>query len=131
MITYNTHIISDIGEIVQDLKQRLKRRAEVLLLVEFMDMLFDWDENKARINENKHGISFLEAMTAFNDPNAIIIDDDEHSDDEERFILLGMSSEVNLLMVCHCYRDEDDIIRLISARKANKRENRKYGGRGK
>jgi len=96
-----------------------------------MDMLFDWDENKARINENKHGISFLEAMTAFNDANAIIIDDDEHSDEEERFILLGISSVANLLMVCHCYRDEDDIIRLISARKANRLEKRKYGGRGK
>jgi len=103
----------------------------VLLLVEFMDMLFDWDENKAKINENKHGISFLEAMTTFNDPNAIIIDDDEHSDDEERFILLGMSSVANLLMVCHCYRDENDIIRLISARKANRLENRKFGGKGK
>ena len=100
-------------------------------MVEFMDMLFDWDENKAKINENKHGVSFLEAMTAFNDVNAIIMDDEEHSDDEERFILLGISSVANLLVVCHCYRNEDGIIRLISARKANRLEARKYGGRGK
>ena len=103
----------------------------VLHLFKYMDMLFDWDEDKARVNENKHEISFLEAMSAFNDVNALIIDDEEHSIDEERFILLGMSNIANLLMVCHCYRDEDDIIRLISARKANRQEAIKYGGRGK
>ena len=97
-------------------------------MVEFEDMIFDWDENKAIANESKHGISFLEAMTAFNDTNALITDDDEHSDDEERFILLGISNTSNLLMVCHCYRHKDDIIRLISARRANKREAKQYGG---
>ena len=97
-------------------------------MVKFLDMLFDWDENKAIINENKHGVSFPEAMTAFDDDNALIDDDEEHSDDEERFILIGMSREANLLMVCHCYRDNDGVIRLISARKANKHESKRYGG---
>ena len=95
---------------------------------QYLDMLFDWDENKAIANERKHGISFLEAMTIFGDSNAVLIDDDLHSDEEERFILLGMSKGTNLLMVCHCYRDEYDAIRLISARKANKHEEKIYRG---
>jgi len=95
---------------------------------QFLDMLFDWDVNKSKANERKHGISFLEAMTVFGDTNAVLMDDDKHSDDEDRFILLGMSKETNLLMVCHCYRDEHDAVRLISARKANKYEERVYRG---
>jgi len=95
---------------------------------QFLDMLFDWDENKARTNERKNGISFLEAMTVFSDPNAVLMDDDTHSDDEERFILLGISNQTNLLMVCHCYKDEYNAIRLISARKANKHEENVYRG---
>ena len=91
-------------------------------------MLFDWDENKAKVNLRKHGVSFLEAMTIFGDINAVLMDDDMHSDDEDRFILLGMSKETSLLMVCHCYRDEFDAIRLISARKANKYEGQVYRG---
>ncbi|MCL2663153.1 MAG: BrnT family toxin [Oscillospiraceae bacterium] len=97
----------------------------------FLDMLFDWDEDKARVNEHKHGISFTEAMTAFGDANAVLLDDKAHSDEEDRFILLGMSKETSLLVVCHCYRDEYDAIRLISARKANKSEEKIYGGTGK
>jgi len=91
-------------------------------------MLFDWDENKAKVNLRKHGVSFLEAMTIFGDINAVLMDDDMHSDDEDRFILLGISKETNLLMVCHCYRDEYGAIRLISARKANKHEEQMYRG---
>ena len=95
---------------------------------QFLDMLFDWDDNKAKANERKHGISFSEAMTIFGDTNAVLMEDNIHSDDEDRFILLGMSRETNLLMVCHCYRDEYDAIRLISARKANKHEEQRYRG---
>jgi len=80
------------------------------------------------INEQKHGVTFLEAMTVFKDDDAVIMDDEEHSNDEERFIMLGMSEETNLLMVCHCYRENDEIIRLISARRANKHESEKYAG---
>ena len=89
-------------------------------------MLFDWDLQKAKINEKKHGINFLQAMTVFDDEYAVYINDDDHSDEEERFIVLGMSEEHELLMVCHCYRDEDNIIRIFSARKANKKEEKMY-----
>ena len=95
-------------------------------MVQYLDMDFDWDTDKAKSNISKHGISFLEAMTAFGDINAVIKDDDEHSDNEDRFILLGVSKNSNLLMVCHCYRDNDNVIRLISARKANKHEENDY-----
>jgi len=95
---------------------------------QFLDMLFDWDEDKAKANEQKHGISFTEAMTAFGDINAVLLDDKAHSAEEDRFILLGMSKEPNLLVVCHCYKDEYDAIRLISARKANKSEEKIYRG---
>ena len=97
-------------------------------MIEYMDILFDWDENKAKINEKKHGITFLEAMTVFKDTCAVMLDDDEHSEEEERFVLLGVSKEKNLLMVCHCYRENDEIIRLISARKANTQESKIYVG---
>jgi len=93
-------------------------------------MLFNWDEAKAEINEKKHGISFNEAMTAFADNHAQIYDDEEHSDDEERFILIGYSKMSRLLMVCHCYRDGDSITRIISARKAERPERLKYENGG-
>lgn len=87
---------------------------------------FEWDENKNTINKKKHGISFEEAETAFYDDEAIVIPDPEHSQDEERFILLGFSAMARLLMVCHCIRGEDDIIRIISARKATRIETEQY-----
>ena len=90
--------------------------------------IFEWDEDKNRVNINKHGISFNEAVTAFKDENAILISDEEHSEQEERFILLGFSSQPRLLVVCHCYRESDSIIRIITARKANKHESEQYGG---
>ncbi|MBS7301134.1 MAG: BrnT family toxin [Eubacteriales bacterium] len=87
---------------------------------------FEWDENKNTINKKKHGISFEEAETAFYDDEAVVIPDPEHSQDEERFILLGFSAMARLLMVCHCIRGEDDIIRIISARKATRIETEQY-----
>ena len=92
------------------------------------EMIFEWDENKNRTNIQKHGISFGEAVTVFRDENALIISDDEHSADEERFVILGLSSQPRLLVVCHCYRGDDSIIRIISARKANTHESGQYGG---
>jgi uncharacterized DUF497 family protein len=89
---------------------------------------FEWDPSKNDTNIKKHQISFDEAKTAFYDPNARIIDDPEHSDSEDRFILLGLSQNLNLLIVCHCYRSKDEIIRIISARKATKQETSNYGG---
>lgn len=87
---------------------------------------FEWDENKNKTNIEKHGISFEEASSVFLDEEALIIADEEHGDDEERFILIGFSLRANLLVVCHCYRQEDSIIRIISARKADKKESEQY-----
>lgn len=74
----------------------------------------------------KHGVSFEEASTAFEDPDAIVWPDEDHSEDEDRFILLGFSNTSSLLFVCHCYRMSDAVIRIISARKATKEEYRTY-----
>ena len=85
---------------------------------------FEWDENKNHINQNKHKISFEEAKTVFYDDEALVIDDPDHSEAEERFIILGLSNKANLLIVCHCYRASDTVIRIISARRATKTESR-------
>ena len=87
---------------------------------------FEWDENKNKININKHKISFEEAQTVFYDEEALVIDDPDHSQEEERFIILGESCKANLLVVCHCYRASDTVIRIISARKATKTETKQY-----
>ena len=92
-----------------------------------MEMIrFEWDEEKSRINRFKHGIDFAEAQTVFDDGNAVLIPDPDHSEQEERFILLGLSAKLNMLVVCHCYRASETVIRLISARKATKKETRQY-----
>lgn len=87
---------------------------------------FEWDERKNTLNKRKHNISFEEAKTVFYDEAALLIDDPEHSRDEERFIILGFSKRANLLVVCHCYRASESVIRIISARKATKREAEQY-----
>ncbi|MEE1352757.1 MAG: BrnT family toxin [Acutalibacteraceae bacterium] len=89
-------------------------------------MHFEWDENKNKINQRKHGVSFEEAVSVFYDDEALVIDDPDHSDFEERFIILGLSRKANLLVVCHCYRASDTSIRIISARKATRTESRFY-----
>ena len=87
---------------------------------------FDWDKNKAKINLVKHKVSFEEAQSVFDDDNARLIFDPDHSENEDRFILLGLSCSLKILTVVHCYKDEDNIIRLISARKATKSEIKNY-----
>ncbi len=87
---------------------------------------FIWDHNKAEANLRKHRVSFEEAQTAFYDPNARMIFDPDHSEEEDRFIMLGFSSSFRILVVIYCYREEDTVIRIISARKANKNEQRQY-----
>ena len=87
---------------------------------------FSWGSKKDKINQKKHKISFEEAKTAFYDPNALLITDSEHSFEEERFILLGLSYSLRLLVVCHCYRKQESVIRIISARKATKKEQKQY-----
>ena len=89
-------------------------------------IFFEWDETKNQINQRKHGIDFDEAKTVFYDDNAILFDDPEHSVEEERFLILGISRHENLCIVSHCYRSEDNIIRIISARKATKNEIKTY-----
>ena len=89
---------------------------------------FVWDEDKNKINIKSHKISFEEAKTVFFDPNAKVIHDPDHSIDEDRFIILGLSKSLNILVVCHCYREKDEVIRIFSARKATKTECRQYGG---
>jgi len=90
------------------------------------DICFEWDDRKARENKRKHRISFEEAQTAFLDENAMRYFDPDHSADEDRFLMLGMSFRLRILVVCHCYRASDSVIRIISARKADKREQADY-----
>ena len=85
-------------------------------------MKFTWDNKKAAINKNKHGVSFEEAKTVFADSDALRIFDPDYSEDEDRFLLPGLSSVLRLLVVCHCYRENDELIRIISARKAARKE---------
>jgi uncharacterized DUF497 family protein len=89
---------------------------------------FVWDERKAEANLKKHKIAFEEAKTVFSDPNARMIFDPDHSIEEDRFVLLGLSSTLRILVVCHCYLEDDMVIRIISARKANKYEQKQYEG---
>ena len=85
-----------------------------------------WDEKKADSNLKKHGVSFVEAQTVFSDSRALLINDPDHSESEERFVLLGLSESLSMLVVCHCYRENDEQIRIISARKATRKESAEY-----
>ena len=87
---------------------------------------FEWDERKAAENAKKHGVSFEEARSVFFDERARLIDDPEHSEHEDRFILLGLSSSLRLLIVCHCYRSAGNVIRIVCAREATVRESKSY-----
>jgi len=91
-----------------------------------MDIQFTWDKNKNKVNLKKHKVSFEEAKAVFLDDNAQMIYDPDHSEDEDRFVLLGMSMRLRVLVVCHCYRENEEIIRIISARKATKKEEKQY-----
>ena len=87
---------------------------------------FEWDENKNEINKRKHGLSFEDAMEVFYDINAVLFDDPDHSVGEERFLIIGMTDSRKICIVSHCYRDNDNIIRIISAREATKNEKNIY-----
>lgn len=90
------------------------------------DLHFEWDAKKAAANVKKHGIGFEEAKSVFSDERAKLIDDPDHSEEEDRFILLGLSGSLRVLVVCHCYREEGNVIRIISARKATSTESKSY-----
>jgi uncharacterized protein len=96
--------------------------------VRMSELEFDWDNQKAEVNEQKHGVPFEEAQTVFYDENARLRYDTDHSLDEERYILLGISNMLRLLVVCHVYKEEKEVIRIISARKATKQESKQYRG---
>ena len=86
------------------------------------DICFEWNEAKSKANIRKHGISFEEAKSVFFDEYALLIADPDHSETEDRFVLLGLSARLRLLLVCHCFEVDDNLIRVISCRKANRKE---------
>ena len=86
------------------------------------DIYFDWSEAKNQANVRKHGVSFEEAKSVFFDEFALLLADPDHSEDEDRFVLLGLSVKLKLLLVCHCFEADDGLIRVISCRKANRKE---------
>ncbi len=92
-----------------------------------MEMLeFEWDKRKEKANIKKHGVSFDEARAVFYDENAIQYFDPDHSESEDRFILLGVSFRLRILVVCHCFRKSETVVRIISARKADDDEENEY-----
>ncbi len=95
------------------------------------DLRIEWDDTKARSNLRKHGISFEEAETVFSDDNAVLVPDPDHSYDENRFLLIGLSSVLRVLVVVHCEPDQEDVIRIISARTATRSERAQYDTRWK
>lgn len=90
------------------------------------ELRFEWDQKKEKANVKQHGVSFHEACTVFYDENAIQFYDPDHSDEEDRFILLGLSLKPRVLIVCHCFRESEAVVRIISARKADKDEEQDY-----
>ncbi len=97
-----------------------------MYIVHMSELRFEWDEKKNRANLKKHGVSFEEAQSTFKDEHAIQFFDPDHSKSEDRFILLGISLRLRVVVVCHCFREEDLVVRIISARKADQSEERNY-----
>ena len=95
------------------------------------ELRFEWDPEKNRLNQRKHGVSFEEGESVFSDQHGLFMSDPDHSGDEDRFILIGLSSALRNLVVCHCYREAEDVIRIISARKADPSERSRYNKRWK
>jgi len=93
------------------------------------ELRFEWVPKKDAANQRKHGVRFDEATTVFSDERALLLDDPDHSEEEERFVLLGLSANLRTLVVCHCYREAEGVIRLISARKATRKERSEYSQR--
>ncbi len=85
-------------------------------------MRFEWDEEKSQANQKKHSVTFEEAQSVFFDENALLFDDPDHSEEEQRYLLLGFSVRIRVLLVVHCVREKEDVIRLISARRATRKE---------
>lgn len=94
-----------------------------------MALRFEWDRDKNVENQAKHRVTFEEATTVFSDEAALFMDDPDHSASEDRYLLLGLSAAVRILVVSHCFRANNDVIRIISARRATRREQAQYTGR--
>jgi len=122
------YVLYNFNDLIYNKNLGILDLIEVIMLLQNLQY-FSWDEDKEAANQKKHGISFREAVTVFSDPNILIKHDIDHSDNEDRFIILGISDKTRLLVVCHCYRESDEIIRIISARKATKNESAEYRGR--
>ena len=90
------------------------------------EISFTWDDRKSRENQRKHGVSFEEAESVFFDERAREYFDPDHSDEEDRFLLVGRSYGLRMLLVCHCYREDERVIRIISARRATRTERSAY-----
>jgi hypothetical protein len=90
------------------------------------ELRFGWDEAKNAANQRKHGVSFEEAQSVFYDERALLIEDPDEASGEDRFVLLGLSDAMRTLLVCHCYRERESVIRIISARKADRAERADY-----
>ena len=93
------------------------------------ELRFEWNPRKSQTNCKKHRVTFVEAQSAFCDEDGLFMNDTEYSDVEDRFLLLGMSSTLRELVVSHCYRENDGVIRIISARRATQREKQQYRSR--
>ena len=106
----------------------LDSRQQRIYTVNMDELRFEWDERKNRDNQRKHGVSFEEASTVFFDESATEFYDDEHSTWEDRFLMLGLSAKLRVLLVCHCLRESSSVIRIVSARKATKNERTLYPG---
>jgi hypothetical protein len=109
----------------------LRRSYAVVILPSVADLRFEWDEAKSTANTRKHGVSFEEARSVFYDERALLKEDPDDSHQEDRFVLLGLSATLRTLVVCHCYRQRDSVIRIISARRADRTERAAYERRWK
>jgi len=122
---------SQLNAIPLGTSQLLDKYLHCIYIIHMDDIQFEWDDNKNRLNKQKHRVSFEEALTVFSDEHGLLISDPNHSEEEDRFLLLGLSIKLNTLVVCHCYRKSEDVIRIISARKASRKEQQQYWKRWK
>ena len=108
------------------INKKLDYLPNYMYIVHMKELEFIWDNRKNKANAGKHSVTFEEAKTAFYDEYAVVFFDPDHSDDEDRFILLGISFKLRVIVVCHCFRESQKLIRIISARKADKAEESDY-----
>ena len=119
-------VIADVRPQQKEILKPIAKTPCSLYSVHMNEMRFEWDEAKNRKNRRKHGVPFEEAQTVFFDENAMRFFDPDHSSKEDRFLMLGISFRLRVLVVCHCHRASDTVIRIISARKADKQEESNY-----